>query len=181
MPPWFPRVSGAAGHGQVRNVAILTSPYSLQARPGMGEYVTWQNSLLSPEEMAAGRFIEIPALHQTAIFRRAAVEEVLAGSGGRYRDGPAATSASTSVAASVSAAALSAAPAAPAAAAAAAAGDALDTPVDLWWWLAFFDCGKRCGKVDGPPLLGWRQHPRQHTRTHGRLSLDNLRRVKVHL
>jgi hypothetical protein len=30
------------------------------------------------------------------------------------------------------------------------------------------------------PPPGWRQHPRQHTRTHGRLSLDNLRRVKVH-
>jgi hypothetical protein len=59
------------------------------------------------------------------------------------------------------------------------AGDGLDTPVDLWWWLAFFDCGKRCGKLGGPPLLGWRQHPRQHTRTHGRLSLANLRRVKV--
>ena len=165
---------------------LLITSCSLQARPGMGEYVTWQNSLLSPEEMAAGRFIEIPALHQTAIFRRAAVEEVLAASGGRYRDGPAATSAASAVAvsaASVSAAALSAAPAAVAApaAAAAAAGDALDTPVDLWWWLAFFDCGKRCGKLDGPPLLGWRQHPRQHTRTHGRLSLDNLRRVKVHL
>lgn len=31
-----------------------------------------------------------------------------------------------------------------------------------------------------PPLLGWRQHPRQHTRTHGRLSIDSLRRIKVH-
>ena len=58
--------------------------------------------------------------------------------------------------------------------------DALDTPVDLWWWLAFFHAGKTCGKLDGTPLLGWRQHPRQHTRTHGRLSLDNLRRIKVH-
>ena len=53
--------------------------HSLQARPGMCEYVAWQNSLRSPEEMAAARFIEIPALHQTAIFRRAAIDEVLAG------------------------------------------------------------------------------------------------------
>lgn len=37
-----------------------------------------------------------------------------------------------------------------------------------------------CGKVGGPPLLGWRQHPRQHTRTHGRLSIDSLRTIKVH-
>jgi len=61
-----------------------------------------------------------------------------------------------------------------------AAGDELDTPVDLWWWLAFFHCGKRCGKLGGDALFGWRQHPRQHTRTHGRLSLDSLRRVKAH-
>jgi len=36
------------------------------------------------------------------------------------------------------------------------------------------------GKLGGDPLFGWRQHPRQHTRTHGRLSLDSLRRVKAH-
>jgi hypothetical protein len=35
--------------------------------------------------MSAGRFIEIPALHQTGMFRAAAVREV---TGGRYRDGP---------------------------------------------------------------------------------------------
>eukprot|EP00967_Tisochrysis_lutea_P026963 scaffold31180_cov40-Tisochrysis_lutea.AAC.3 len=37
-----------------------------------------------------------------------------------------------------------------------------------------------CGKVAGDALFGWRQHPRQHTRTHGRLSIENLRKVKVH-
>jgi hypothetical protein len=35
--------------------------------------------------MSAGRFIEIPALHQTGMFRAAAVRKV---TGGRYRDGP---------------------------------------------------------------------------------------------
>ena len=34
-------------------------------------------------------------------------------------------------------------------------GDELDTPVDLWWWLSFFHCGKQCGKVAGPALFGW--------------------------
>lgn len=29
-------------------------------------------------------------------------------------------------------------------------------------------------------LFGWRQHPRQHTRTHGRLSVESLRKLKVH-
>ena len=128
------------------------------SRPGMAEYVAWQNSLLSPEEMAAARFIEIPALHQTAIFRRAAVDHVLASSGGRYRDGPAAVAAAAAAAATSSA---SAAPAAVEAAAvgAAAAGDELDTPVDLWWWLAFFDCGKRCGKLGPNPNPNLNPHP----------------------
>ena len=64
----------------------------------------------------------------------------------------------------------------------AAWGDGLDTPVDMWWWLAFFHAGKRCGKVDEAvgPLFGWRQHPRQHTRTHGRLCVENLRKIKAH-
>lgn len=138
-------------------------------RPGMQAYAAWQNRLERPEEMAAGRFIEIPALHQTALFRRPAVEEVLATSAGAYRDG-----ARTHELLGASAA-LDASEAAEAAHA-----DALDVPVDLWWWLSFFHARKRCGKVCGAPLLGWRQHPRQHTRTHGRLSIENLRRIKVH-
>ncbi|KAL1521700.1 hypothetical protein AB1Y20_021355 [Prymnesium parvum] len=127
-------------------------------RPGMEEYVGWQNSLCSPEAMAAGRFIEIPALHQTAIFRRAVVEEVLGPTAGCYRDGVYARREAS---------------------AQAVLGAELDVPVDLWWWLLFFHHGKRCGKLGGEPLFGWRQHPRQHTRTHGRLSLENLRRIKA--
>ncbi|CAK0857696.1 unnamed protein product, partial [Prorocentrum cordatum] len=134
------------------------------SRPGMQGYVAWQNGLLSPEAMAAERFVEIPALHQTAIFRRAAVEEVLRASGGAYRDGPLARPRGAGAPDDEGA----------------VFGDALDVPVDMWWWLSFFHCGKRCGKVPGPPLFGWRQHPRQHTRTHGRLSIENLRRIKVH-
>jgi len=42
-------------------------------RQRMAAYVAWQNSLLSPSAMASGRFIEIPALHQTAIFKRRAI------------------------------------------------------------------------------------------------------------
>jgi hypothetical protein len=59
-------------------------------------------------------------------------------------------------------------------------GEALDTPVDMHWWLSFFHHGKRCGRLDGEALFRWRQHPRQHTRTHGRLSIESLRRIKVH-
>jgi hypothetical protein len=50
----------------------------------------------------------------------------------------------------------------------------------MWWWLEFFHRGKVCGKLGGAPLFGWRQHPRQHTRTHGRLSLEALRALKAH-
>lgn len=77
--------------------------------------------------------------------------QVLATAGGSYRDGP-----------------LGEGP-----------GDSLDVPVDYWWWLTFFALGKRCGKLPGEPLFGWRQHPRQHTRTHGRLAIESLRSVKA--
>jgi hypothetical protein len=40
---------------------------------------------------------------------------------------------------------------------------------------------KRGAAQVGEVLLGWRQHPRQHTRTHGRLSIDNLRKIKARL
>ena len=131
------------------------------ARPGMAEYVAWQNALLAPEQMAAERFIEIPALHQTAIFRRAAVDEVLAASDGRYRDGPAGGAAPAAAATEAAAAAAAAGGEESAGATAvpgglaARPGDELDTPVDLWWWLSFFHCGKQCGKVAGPALFGW--------------------------
>ena len=115
-------------------------------RPGMQRYVDWQNSCVTEAEMSKGRFIEIPALHQTALFRTQAVLEV---TGGVYRDGTA------------------------------DGEDDLDVPVDMWFWLSFFHAGKRCSKLP-ETLFGWRQHPRQHTRTHGRLSIDNLRKIKVH-
>ena len=144
-------------------------------RPGMQSYAAWQNSLCTPAQMASGRFIEIPALHQTAIFRRAAVDAVLATTRGAYRDGPLERASAQEMSASAAEAE------ALLVESEAAHSAQLDTPVDLWWWLTFFHIGGRCGKVLGDePLFGWRQHPRQHTRTHGRLSIVNLRRIKVH-
>lgn len=52
-------------------------------------------------------------------------------------------------------------------------------PVDTHFWLSFFDQGLVCGKVD-QILFHWRQHPGQQTRSHGRLSIENLRRCKCH-
>ena len=44
------------------------------ASEGMRRYVAWQNALATPDAMARARFIEIPALHQTGLYRRASLE-----------------------------------------------------------------------------------------------------------
>jgi glycosyltransferase involved in cell wall biosynthesis len=44
--------------------------------PGMRRYVAWQNALVEPAAMAAARFVEIPALHQTGLYRRARLEQI---------------------------------------------------------------------------------------------------------
>ena len=174
---------------------------------GMAKYVAWQNSLRSPEDLAEGRFIEIPALHQTALFRRAAVDATLRPSLGVYRDGPAPPAAAAKKTTTTTTTTTSGGGSQQQQEGAAAPeDDLLDTPVDLWWWLSFFDRGLRCGRVvaessdfeAGPALdppgplhpteaplalqsrdFCWRQHARQRTRQHGRLSLDNLRLVKL--
>ena len=43
----------------------------------MRAYCDWQNSLTRPAELASNRFVEIPALHQTGLFTREAVDAVL--------------------------------------------------------------------------------------------------------
>ncbi len=44
--------------------------------PGMRRYVAWQNGLCTSQAMAAARFLEIPALHQTGLYRRSALASV---------------------------------------------------------------------------------------------------------
>ena len=43
---------------------------------GMARYVDWQNSLATAAQMARARFIEIPALHQTGLYRRQLFERL---------------------------------------------------------------------------------------------------------
>jgi glycosyltransferase involved in cell wall biosynthesis len=44
--------------------------------PGMRRYLDWQNALTGHAAMAAERFIEIPALHQTGVYRAAALRAI---------------------------------------------------------------------------------------------------------
>jgi len=44
--------------------------------PGMRRYLDWQNGLLTHEELARERFVEIPALHQTGLYRAEALRAV---------------------------------------------------------------------------------------------------------
>ena len=37
---------------------------------GMQKYIKWQNSVLTAAQMRSERFIEIPALHQTCVYRK---------------------------------------------------------------------------------------------------------------
>lgn len=77
-----------SAHPSWDGVSCMSSLCGADDRLRMQAYLDWQNSLSTPGMMASGRFVEMPALHQTAIFRRGAVEDVLAPTGGRYRDGP---------------------------------------------------------------------------------------------
>ena len=37
---------------------------------GMQKYIKWQNSVLTAAQMKSERFIEIPGLHQTCVYRK---------------------------------------------------------------------------------------------------------------
>ena len=43
---------------------------------GMRRYLAWQNALLTHSELARERFVEIPALHQTGLYRLPAVQAI---------------------------------------------------------------------------------------------------------
>ncbi len=54
---------------------------------GMRRYVVWQNGLVAPEAMERARFVEIPALHQTGLYRREALVALGGFLGGSERGG----------------------------------------------------------------------------------------------
>jgi len=109
----------------------------------MRRYVAWQNELVESDAMARARFIEIPALHQTGLYRR----EALARAG-------------------------------PFAGAHGAGRDAAGWPLDIGFWMRWFERGLVAGKVPRV-LYRWRQHARQSTRTSPAHRLESLRRCKA--
>jgi glycosyltransferase involved in cell wall biosynthesis len=62
--------------GVVSRAATFGFP-GKRAGDGMRRFVEWQNGLVEPDAMARARFVEIPALHQSGLYRR----ETLAGLG----------------------------------------------------------------------------------------------------
>jgi glycosyltransferase involved in cell wall biosynthesis len=110
------------------------------ASDGMHRYVAWQNALATPDAMARARFVEIPALHQTGLYRRASLE-ALGGFAG--------------------------------------ASEAGGWPLDIDFWMRWYERGFVAGKV-ARVLYRWRQHARQSTRTKPSHAIDALRRCKAH-
>jgi hypothetical protein len=141
-------------------------------RPGMARWAAWQNACgdLGPHQLAACRFVEIPALRAAGLYRRTALARL------PYRDMwqlPCGTL--------VDAAALPHAGADVALQAAAAP----QLPLPGWWPVdsdffgRWFAAGLTLGKLPDA-LYVWRQYPTQSTRTHARCSLERLRACKVH-
>jgi glycosyltransferase involved in cell wall biosynthesis len=153
-------------------------------RQGMTRYVDWQNGLKTPQEMERGRFIELPALRQTALYRRAALVRLLVPDAVTLEAEPEQRlrqrqedqqqqQQQDQLQQLHSDAALAARPLV-------VYRDLREWPVDSDFWLRWFDAGLVAGKVGAPALYLWRQHAGQHTRVQGRCSLANLRRCKAH-
>ena len=162
-------------------------------RPGMSRWIEWQNAQISPHEMATGRFLEIPALRGSGLFRRSAMERVAAEeeeedeNGGEddekqkqkekaepsrpYRD-------LWLVDGRVRDCAHDGDPDY------ARVGRTTHRPAGWWpvdadFWQRWFAKGLVAGKVPSA-LYFWRQYPAQSTRTHERCSLERLRKCKAH-
>jgi len=81
-PDRFARLA-AALHDGLDGVTSRAAQFGARTA-GMRRYLDWQNGLLTGEAMSRERFVEIPALHQTGLYRRTALESV----GGYRVSGP---------------------------------------------------------------------------------------------
>eukprot|EP00873_Tetraselmis_striata_P008081 jgi/Tetstr1/428345/TSEL_018380.t1 len=146
-------------------------------REGMERYIQWQNDQLTEQEMAGSRFVEIPALRASALYRRECMLR-LRGYRDLWETDGVVTDYATSaehdafLRAEAGGAELQRAPEPWAALAG-------WWPVDSDFWMRFFAAGMQCRKVP-LPLYEWRQYPAQSTRTHSRCSIAQLRSCKIH-
>ena len=172
-------------------------------RPGMKRWIEWQNAQTTPSEMANGRFLEIPALRGSGLFRRSAMERVAAAEedddvvddddddGGEKKDDEKQKQKEKQ----------KAEPSRPYRDLWLVDGRVRDCahdgdpdyarvgrtihrpagwwPVDADFWQRWFAKGLVAGKVPSALYL-WRQYPAQSTRTHERCSLERLRKCKAH-
>ena len=152
-----------------------TSPVALVGwpRPGMQRWIEWLNSRDVPERMRRGRFLEIPALRGSGLYRRRAMQTVAGGPNANpYRDlwlvdGEVRDCADADDPGYRGPGRLSSRPSG-------------WWPVDADFWQRWYARGLVAGKTSGVPLYLWRQYPAQSTRTHDRCSLRQLRACKVH-
>lgn len=78
------QVAYLAAHPAVALIASRVELFPAEAvHVGYREYIRWQNSSLTPDEIANNIYIESPFAHPSVMFRRSAVDAV-----GGYRAGP---------------------------------------------------------------------------------------------
>lgn len=68
-------LAGLAERPELDGLTSRVETFGAQA-PGMERYVAWQNELLTGAEMARHRWIEIPAMHQSGVYKRVALDAI---------------------------------------------------------------------------------------------------------
>jgi len=74
------QISFLQNHSEIDVVATQVGGQNLEG--GFREYIEWQNSQCSPEEISLSRFTESPIANPTILFRRSVIERL-----GSYREG----------------------------------------------------------------------------------------------
>src|SRR5262245_21803236 len=74
-PDRLQRLHAALTDGGLAAVTSRTGQFGART-PGMRRYLDWQNALLYHAAMARERFVEIPAMHQSGLYRTEAVRAI---------------------------------------------------------------------------------------------------------
>jgi len=73
LPGRLPRLHAALTADPSLDAVVCRAAQFGARTPGMRRYLDWQNALLSHEQLGRERFVEIPALHQTGLYRSSAL------------------------------------------------------------------------------------------------------------